>query len=262
MSARARRESLPVMSGLRLGRPKANFRPRPRPSPRRPSLGRPVRLSRLGAKRRPHRAGGNPAWSRSQASSQTAKVRELREVMDSAGRAGTISPTSIHWLQARSAQADPDHLGIWWYHFGGGMAGRGRGPRVGSRPCTAVAPLELRGLDRLGRRTAQRRAASSAGPTRSGRVRRAQGAPIAGIFLPSRPPRHETQSGLAPAAVAGWQDELFDIRASLAAYDAFEGPIEPRVSCPTPRITNALHPRCAADVAESRARLFERQLKP
>jgi pimeloyl-ACP methyl ester carboxylesterase len=192
----------------------------------------------------------------------TAKVRELREVMDPSAELDDLANV-IHWLQAEP-QADPARLGIWGTSFGGGLAvvAAARDRRV-KAVHAQMAPLELRGLDRLGRHDGTMRARGELAWPDPGLVvvSGLRGAPIAEHFLAFSP---AAAMNLNPAyalqLVLAGKDELFDIRGSIAAYDAFEG-TKNLVVLPDATHYDA-YTRARAEVLKLALAWFERQLKP
>jgi uncharacterized protein len=193
----------------------------------------------------------------------TAKVRELREVVDPPAELDDLANV-IHWLQAEP-QADPARLGIWGTSFGGGMAvvAAARDRRV-KAVHAQMAPLELRGLDRLGRHDGTMRARGELGWPDPGVVvvSGLKGAPIAEHFLAFSPAAAmNLNPDCALQLVLAGKDELFDIRASIAAYDAFEGTKKNLVVLPDATHYDA-YTRARAEVLKLALAWFERQLKP
>jgi len=126
-----------------------------------------------------------------------------------------------------------------------------------------MAPLELRGLDRLGQHDGTMRARGELGWPDPGLVvvSGLKGAPIAEHFLAFSP---ATAMNLNPDCavqlVLAGKDELFDIRTSIAAYDAVEGTKKNLVVLPDATHYDA-YTRARAEVLKLALAWFERQLK-
>jgi len=120
-----------------------------------------------------------------------------------------------------------------------------------------MAPLDLRGLDRLGQHDGTMRARGELGWPDPGLVvvSGLKGAPIAEHFLAFSPAAAiNLNPDCALQLVLAGKDELFDIRASIAAYDAFAGTKKNLVVLPDATHYDAYNPR-ARRGAEARARL-------
>jgi pimeloyl-ACP methyl ester carboxylesterase len=193
----------------------------------------------------------------------TARVRELREVMDPSAELDDLANV-IHWLQAEP-RADSGRLGIWGTSFGGAMAvyAAGRDRRVKAVHAQMV-PLDVRALDPVGYRDGTKRARGELGYPEPGvvAVSGLRGAPIAEHFLAFSPAgAMNLNSGCAVQIVLAGKDELFDIGASIAAWEAFTGTDKNLVV-----IADATHYDAYTTAREQVRRLalawFDRHLKP
>jgi hypothetical protein len=155
----------------------------------------------------------------------TADVTELREIVDPLAEAEDWF-NAIHWVQAEPL-SDTGRLGLWGSSFAGGLVVyvAGHDHRV-KAVHSQVGPLAIRGFDASAREEGTRRARGELGYPKPGEIAvgNLRGAPIRDHFLPYSP---ADAMGLAPDCaiqiVLAGNEELFDNRTSIAAYDSFSG---------------------------------------
>jgi alpha/beta superfamily hydrolase len=193
----------------------------------------------------------------------TARVRELREVMDPPAELEDLANV-LHWLQAEP-QVEVNRIALWGTSFGGGMAiaAAGRDRRVRAVHAQMV-PLDIRALDQVGYREGTRRARGELEWPQPGivAVNGLKGAPIAEHFLNFSPAAAlDLNRDCAVQIVLAGKDELFDIRGSIAAYEAFKGPKKNLVVLPEATHYDA-YTRARPEVLRLATVWFERQLKP
>ena len=193
----------------------------------------------------------------------TARVRELREIMDPPAELDDLANV-IHWLQAEP-RADAGRLGIWGTSFGGGMAvyAAGRDRRVKAVHAQMV-PLDIRALDSSGYRDGTKRARGELGYPEPGSVAVGglRGAPIAERFLSFSPASAmNLNPDCAIQIVLAAKDELFDIRPSIAAYEAFTGANKNLVVLPDATHYDA-YTRAREQVKSLAMTWFDMHLKP
>ena len=155
----------------------------------------------------------------------TAEVVELREILDPLAEVTDLSNV-VHWVQAET-QSDTSRIGIWGTSFGGSIAAAVAGYDHRIRAVHAqVVPLELRVLDRAGYAEGTKRARGELGYPQPGEIVVAglRGAPITENFLRFSPAQ---AMNLAPDCaiqiVLAGNEQLFDTKSSIAAYEAFKG---------------------------------------
>lgn len=155
----------------------------------------------------------------------TAEVMELREIVDPLAEAADWL-NAIHWVQAEP-QSDPGRLGLWGTSFAGGLVVwvAGHDHRV-KAVHSQVGPLDFRGFERIAYDEGTRRARGELGYPQPGAVvvGHLHGAPISDHFLPYSP---ADAMSLAPDCaiqlVLAGNEELFDNRTVISAYDSFKG---------------------------------------
>jgi uncharacterized protein len=192
-----------------------------------------------------------------------AKVRELREIMDPEAELDDVANV-IHWLQAEP-KSDPGRIGIWGTSFGGGMAvyTAARDRRIKAVHAQMV-PLDIRALDPLGYRDGTKRARGELDYPKPGivAVSGLRGAPIAEHFLSFSPAgAMNLRPDCAIQIVLAGKDELFDIRSSIAAYEAFRGTDKNLVVLPDATHYDA-YTRAREEVQRLAIAWFDRHLKP
>jgi uncharacterized protein len=192
-----------------------------------------------------------------------AEVMELREIVDPLAELADWF-NALHWVQAEP-QSDTSRLGIWGTSFAGGLVVyvAGHDHRV-KAVHSQVGPLDFHGFERIAYNEGTRRARGELGYPKPGEVviGNLRGAPISDHFLHYSP---ADAMSLAPDCamqiVLAGNEELFDNRTTISAYDSFKGVKKNLVIIPN--ITHyGIYSTARLQAQKLALEWFDRHLKP